>query len=128
MFGFSFGELALVILIALIFIRPQDLPEIAHFIGKVFYRGKHLFHELKKNLKEMEKELGVDDLKNEIHRGIAEEKSKLEDDMTVIVDIHGNEHRVANVKEIRPDLSSEQVKEEVKKLNEINSDRKPGQS
>ena len=120
MFGFSFGELILVLLIAVIFIRPQDLPEIAHFFGKVFYRGKHMFSELKKSLKEMEKELGVDDLKNEINRGIAEEKTKLGDEMTVIVDIYGNEHRVPNAKEIRPDLSEEEMKKEVKKLNEEN--------
>lgn len=69
----------------------------------------------------MEKEFGVDDLRQEMQRGIAEEKAKLEEDVTVIVDIYGNEHHVSNVKEVRPDMTSEQMKEEVKKLNDENS-------
>lgn len=120
MFGFSFAELIIVLIVALIFIKPQDLPEIAHFVGKIFYRGKRLIKDLKQSLKDMESELGLDDLKHEINRGIAEEKSKLEEEMTVIVDIYGNEHRVPNVKDVRPDLTAEAAAEEIKRLNEEN--------
>lgn len=120
MFGFSFAELIIVLIVALIFIKPQDLPEIAHFVGKIFYRGKRLIKDLKQSLKEMEKELGLEDLKQEINRGIAEEKSKLEEEMTVIVDIYGNEHLVPNVKDVRPDLTAEEAAEEIKRLNEEN--------
>lgn len=121
MFGFSLAELILVLIVILLFIKPQDLPEIAHFAGKVFYRGKRLFKELKASFKEMEKELGVDDLKHELHRGIAEEKAKLEDEMTVIVDIYGNEHRVPNVHEVRSDLTKEEIVKEVERLNSNNA-------
>ena len=120
MFGFSFAELIVVFLVILIFVRPADLPEIAHFFGKIFYRAKHWYYHLKTSLKEMEKEFGVDDLRHELSRGIAEEKAKLEDDLTVIVDIHGNEHRVPNVSGLRSDLTKEQLEEEVKKENEKN--------
>lgn len=113
MFGFSLAELVLVFLVALIFIKPQDLPEIAHFVGKIFYRAKRLWSEVKKSLKEMEKELGVDDLKHELNRGIAEEKAKLEDEMTVIVDMYGNEHQV-------PKVSDEKLPE-VEELNKKNA-------
>ncbi len=119
MFGFSFAELILVILVALIFIQPKDLPEIAHFVGKIFYRGKRLFSEVKKYLKNAEHDLGLDELRHELNRGIAEEKAKLEDEMTVIVDMYGNEHQVPNVKKLRPDLG-EEVVEEVAKLNQEN--------
>lgn len=124
MFGFSFAELILVILVALIFIKPKDLPEIAHFIGKIFYRGKSLFADVKQYLKDAEKDLGLEDLKHELNRGIAEEKAKLEDEMTVIVDIYGNEHQVPNVKDLRPDLG-DAIVEEVAKLNEENLQKKP---
>jgi Sec-independent protein translocase protein TatA len=120
MFGFSLAELILVFLVALIFIKPQDLPEIAHFFGKIFYRGRRLISELKQSFKEMEKELGIDDLKHELNRGIAEEKAKLEEEMTVIVDIYGNEHQVPNVKDVRPDLTKEEMAKEIKKLNDEN--------
>jgi len=121
MFGFSLAELILVLIVALIFIRPQDLPEIAHFGGRMLYRGKALYKGLKQSFKEMEKELGVDDLKHEINRGIAEEKAKLEEEATVIVDMYGNEHHVSNLHEIRPDLTIEERKEEIQKLNQQNS-------
>lgn len=117
MLGFSFAELILVILVTLIFIKPQDLPEIAHFFGKIFYRSKKLFKELKQYLKDAEKDLGLEELRHELNRGIAEEKSKLEDEMTVIVDIYGNEHKVPNVKQLRPDLKEEEIESEIAKLN-----------
>ncbi len=121
MFGFSFAELILVFLVTLLFIKPQDLPEIANAFGKIFYRTKKLFNEMKRSLKELGDELGVDDLKHEMDCGIAEEKAKIEEEMTVIVDIYGNEHRVANVKEIRPDLLPEEIEEEVARHNKANS-------
>jgi sec-independent protein translocase protein TatB len=121
MFGFSLAELILVLLVALIFIKPQDLPEIAHFFGKIFYRAKRLFNEVKKSLKDLEKELGIDELKQEVNRGIAEEKLKLEEEMTVIVDMYGNEHQVPNIKELRQDLSADEIAHEIKETNAKNS-------
>lgn len=121
MFGFSFAELIVVLLAALLFIKPEDLPEIARFIGKIIFRAKRLYGEIKKSLKELEQQLGIDDLRHEINYGIASEKAKLEEEMTVIVDMHGNEHRVPNIKELRSDLDAEALKEEVKKLNEENA-------
>lgn len=122
MFGLSLAELIVVLLAALIFIRPKDLPEIAHFVGKVFYRGKRMINDVKSYIKNAEKELDLEDLRHELNRGIAEEKSKLEDEMTVIIDMHGNEHQVPNVKEIRSDLTPEEIEDEVKKANIENRD------
>ena len=124
MFGFSLAELIVVLLVILVFVRPADLPEIAHFLGKLFYRAKHLYQQLKASFKEMEKEFGVEDLRHELNRGIAEEKSKLEDDFTVIVDMDGNEHRVPNVGDLRSDLSKEALEEEIKRENERNKNSK----
>lgn len=121
MFGFSLAELIVVFLVALLFIRPKDLPEIARFFGKTYYRFKNLVSDIKKYLKEAESELGLGDLKKEMDQAIAEEKSKLDDNLTVIVDIHGNKHKVNNLSEIRPDLTKEEIEQEVNKLNEENS-------
>ena len=121
MFGFSLAELLMVALVALLLIKPQDLPEIAHFLGKIFFRSKKYFNELKQKFEEVKKYLDLQEIKNEINRGIAEEKSKLEElDETIIVDIYGNEHRVPNVENFRTDLSKEEIEEEIKKLNEEN--------
>lgn len=120
MFGFSLAELIVVLLVILLFIKPQDLPEIAHFLGKAFYRLKSYYKQLKSSFKELEGEFGIQDLRNELNRGIAEEKSKLEDDFTIIVDMEGNEHKVPNLHEIRSDLDEEALKEEIKKQNQQN--------
>lgn len=121
MFGFSLAELLVVCIIILIFIRPKDLPEIAHFVGKVFYRGKIFFNDLKKQFKEVEQELGLDEIKHEINRGIAEEKAKLnDDDSTIIVDMYGNEHRVPASHRNALNLDQEEFSQEVKKMNEEN--------
>jgi Sec-independent protein translocase protein TatA len=115
MFGFSLAELIVVFLIALLFIKPKDLPEIAYFFGKIFYRAKKFFNEIKKQFQEIEKEMGIEDLKQELNRGISDEKMKLSEDVTIIVDMYGNEHRVENIEKIRPDLTKEEIEEEVKK-------------
>jgi len=121
MFGFSLAELIVVFLVILIFVKPADLPEIAHFLGRVFFRAKRFYQELKSSFKDLEKEFGVEDLRHELNRGIAEEKAKLEEDFTVIVDMNGNEHRVPNIAELRTDLSQEALAEEIRKENEKNT-------
>lgn len=120
MFGFSLAELIVVILVILMFIKPQDLPEIAHFVGKSFFKIKRFYEELKNSFKDLENEFGLKDLKSEMQRGIAEEKAKLEEDFTIIVDMEGNEHKVPNIAHVRPDLDGEKLQEEIKKHNEGN--------
>jgi Sec-independent protein translocase protein TatA len=129
MFGFSLAELIVVLILALIFIKPKDLPEIAYFLGKMIFRIKKFFNDSKSYLKSVEGEIGLDQLKHELNRGIAEEKSKIEDEMTVIVDMYGNEHQVPNVKSLRADLSEEEINSEISRANEdniknLNSDQK----
>lgn len=120
MFGFSFIEFITVLIVALIFIKPEDLPEIARFIARIFYRLKKLSIELRNSLLDLEKESNISSLRHEIAKGIAEEKSIIEEDTTVIVDLYGNEHKVSNLNKMRSDLSSEALKDEVNKLNDKN--------
>ena len=127
MFGFSLAELFLVLLAILIFIKPQDLPEIARFVGKAIYHGKRLYQKLKNSLTDLEKEFELDSLRHEVNQAIASEKLKHEDveeeDSTIIVDMFGNEHRVNNIKEIRSDLDEAKIKKEVEESNAINKSK-----
>ena len=127
MFGFSLAELFLVLLAILIFIKPQDLPEIARFVGKAIYHGKKLYQKLKNSLTDLEKEFELDSLRHEVNQAIASEKLKHEDaeeeDSTIIVDMFGNEHRVNNIKEIRSDLDEAKIKKEVEESNAINKSK-----
>ncbi len=121
MFGISLVELIVVLLIALFFVKPKDLPEIVRFCGRVVYRAKKTWQSAKKSFAEISHDLGVDDLKQEFHEGIALEKNKLDDDFTIIVDMEGNEHKVPNLNEVRPDLSQDQIAQEVQERNNTNS-------
>ena len=128
MFGFSLAELFLVLLAILIFIKPQDLPEIARFVGKAIYHGKKLYQKLKNSLTDLEKEFELDSLRHEVNQAIASEKLKHEDvgeeeDSTIIVDMFGNEHRVNNIKEIRSDLDEAKIKKEVEESNALNKSK-----
>ena len=127
MFGFSLAELFLVLLAILIFIKPQDLPEIARFVGKAIYHGKKLYQKLKNSLTDLEKEFELDSLRHEVNQAIASEKLKHEDveeeESTIIVDMFGNEHRVNNIKEIRSDLDDEKLKKEVEESNALNKSK-----
>ncbi|MCE2688086.1 MAG: hypothetical protein LW595_06050 [Rickettsiales bacterium] len=98
MFGFSLAELILILLVSLIFIKPADLPEIAYFIGKIFFKIKKTINNLKNQYYKIEQEMGLEEIRQELERGMADAKINLEDkeeDGVVIVDIYGNEHIVS---------------------------------
>jgi Sec-independent protein translocase protein TatA len=124
MFGFSFAELILVLLVILFFIKPQDLPEIARFIGKTIFHAKKLYNEAKDSLKQLEKEFEIDNLKQEFNQAITEEEIKHnKNDETIIIDMHGNEHRVNNIANLRQDLNSEELSQEIAKNNQENQQK-----
>lgn len=60
----GFSELLLVIVIALVVIGPKRLPEAARFLG--YWTGK-LRRMLQNARADMERELGIDDIKREVH-------------------------------------------------------------
>lgn len=122
MFGFSLAELVMVCLVAIIIIKPKDLPEVAHFVGRTYYKIRKLIREIKTQLIEAEKELGLDQIRQEFNHGMVEEEIKADNKTTKIIDINGNIHEVANVDQIRSDLTAEEIAEEIKKYNQMNQD------
>lgn len=114
MFGISIFELIILLILALLFIRPKDLPEIAYFCGRFFYKIKKIYYDVKDFFKNGLNDFGLDDIKYEIQRGIAEEKSN-DDDTTIIVDMYGKEHRV-NLNNVNRQISEDE-KQDIKKQN-----------
>ncbi len=47
MFGLGFGEILVVLLIALVFLGPEKIPETASTLGKWFYELKHSLEDVK---------------------------------------------------------------------------------
>lgn len=124
MFGISFGEFLLILAVAVLIIGPKDLPEVARYIIKMIAKIKHLISSAKKELDNLGKEIGVEEIKNEVAIEIANQKAKLEEDVTTIIDIYGNEHKVPAIDEVRKDKSKEELQKEVAELNKTNLENK----
>lgn len=60
----GFSELLLVLTVALIVIGPKRLPEAARFLG--YWTGK-LHRAIQTARRDMERELGLDDVRREVH-------------------------------------------------------------
>lgn len=52
MFGMGFGEMLVVLIIAVIFLGPDKIPETAHTLGKWFQELKSSMDDLKKSFEE----------------------------------------------------------------------------
>ena len=50
MFNMGFGEMLVIGLVALIFIKPENLPKVATSIGRFLRELKHGFEEVKSNV------------------------------------------------------------------------------
>jgi len=120
MFGISLGELLLVLIIAVLVIGPKDLPEVARYLIRAISKTKRLIARAKSELDILGKEIGIDEIKNEIAIELANEKARIESDVTTIIDIYGNEHEVCGLDEIRRDKNKEEIKKEVAELNNQN--------
>jgi Sec-independent protein translocase protein TatA len=118
MFGVSFPELIIVIILFLLVVNPKDIPAIARYITKIVMRAKNIIAAAKEEVKKTSKELGIDEVRDEVMAQIKKEEEELR--KTTIIDIYGNSHEVHNIDEIRGDLAKEDLQEEIEKQNEIN--------
>ena len=92
MLDFSIGELAVIAVVGLVVIGPEDMP-------KVLKAGIKLLRQLRSITDEVRK--GVDDLINE--SGIKD----AEREITTIIDMDGNPQRVYDISEFLEDKSGE---------------------
>lgn len=65
MFGIGFGEILIVLLIAIVFIRPEDLPKFLRSAGRLYGQIKKMYNEViqakEKIIKEMDEESAADE-------------------------------------------------------------------
>jgi sec-independent protein translocase protein TatB len=71
----GFSEILLLVAIALIVIGPKRLPEAARFLG--YWIGK-LRRSLQNARRDMERELGIDDIRREVHNQLLLEQLESE--------------------------------------------------
>lgn len=74
MFDFSFGELLIVMVVALVVIGPEQLPKVARTIGALAGRAQRYIAEVKS---EVQREMQLEDMKN-LHQSVTAEARALE--------------------------------------------------
>ena len=65
MFNFSLAEFILVIIVAIVFIKPQDLPELAKMLGKIVGEIKKIYQNLLAQFNEVAKQPEIASLTKE---------------------------------------------------------------
>ncbi len=123
MFGISLAELIVALLLFVFFIKPEDIPQIARFLGKIYSKVKKTLNFARQSIESTKKDIGFDQIKQEFNIAIDEEESKSDKKgkkTTKIVDIYGKTHYVMDISSIRPDLSEEEVEQEIDQLNQKN--------
>lgn len=106
MFGIGFGELILLLVIALIVFGPEKLPEVAKTFGKFYRQVKDYTDSLRETV---ERELSIEDLKK--INNIPEEVSQL---------VLPKEEVERRKKEVMERLKKQKLKEAEQKENERN--------
>ena len=71
MFGISFNELVLIILLMVIFIKPKDIPSVVNAIARVFKKLKNFLFEIQTNLKNITDE--IDDTEKKVYKTFHEQ-------------------------------------------------------
>ena len=89
MFDFSFGEIALVVLVALLVVGPKDLPIVMHTIGKWFGHLRVITDEFKAGMKSVIGEDHLSDIKKDL--------GEIHEEIKYIKDDQGNYHRAYDI-------------------------------
>ncbi|MDC7225163.1 MAG: hypothetical protein PQJ61_00200 [Spirochaetales bacterium] len=64
--GIGFSEILIILVIFLIFVRPSDMPKVVRTIGKIWAKFYLYFSMFKREMRNMEKEIGIEDEMKEI--------------------------------------------------------------
>jgi len=80
MLNMDFGEIVLILLVAFLVVGPKDLPKVARWLGRMVRKARDF-------IKEFKKEIGWDDIKNDILSTSDDVKDTLRDaDITGEID------------------------------------------
>ena len=75
--GLGFQEILVIAALIILFIRPQELPVIFRKLGKVWAKVYYYYTMMKKELRNMEQEIGIDEEMKEIRSINARMKSEI---------------------------------------------------
>jgi sec-independent protein translocase protein TatB len=70
MFGFNSSELAVVVVLALIFIGPKDLPKVMRIVGHAAAKARTLSRHFKTGVKSMLREAELEELRRQTEEAV----------------------------------------------------------
>ncbi len=89
MFEFSWPEMLVVALVALLVVGPQELPSVIRNCKKIITKIKSVAKEFTDSITE------IDEIKD-----IKSEAKKLNDDLKVIIDLEGNKQQTYDISDL----------------------------
>lgn len=89
MLDFSFGELALIVLVALLIVGPKDLPKVMHAVGRWFGQFKGMADEFRAGFKSAMRESQLEDVEKDL--------TAIHQEIEYIRDQDGNLQRVYDI-------------------------------
>jgi sec-independent protein translocase protein TatB len=102
MLDFSFGELALIVLVALLIVGPKDLPRVMYAVGKWFGQFKVIADDFREGFKSAMKESQLHDLQKDL--------KEVHEEIEYIRDSDGNLQRVYDISDFLDERERAKVK------------------
>lgn len=106
MFNLSWSEIFIILIVALIFIGPEELPSIIRTIRGFIRKIKSLSNELTSSLNEFEQQHNLKD-----------EVEQLNSDIRTIIDLEGNPQEAYDISDIMQDTKVSKSTESTKNKN-----------
>jgi len=94
MLDFSFGELALVVFVALIVVGPKELPALMRTIGKWIGQVKLITDEFKQGFSSVMQGTELENIKKDLH--------EIHEEIKYIKDAQGNFHPIYDISHVTP--------------------------
>jgi sec-independent protein translocase protein TatB len=110
MFDFSFGELGLIVLVALLIVGPKDLPRVMFAIGRWFGQFKGMTDDLKNGFKSAMQEHQLHDVENDL--------TAIHNEIEYIRDSQGNMQRIYDISDFIDERDRSKIATTVAPANE----------
>ena len=102
MLDFSFGELAVVALVAFLVVGPKDFPVIMHTLGRWLGQCKGITDEFRAGFKSAMRQNGMEDIEKDL--------ATIEEEVRYIRDQNGNLQRIYDISDYLEEGSRPQMK------------------
>ncbi len=104
MFDFSWSELALIAVVALVVIGPKDLPRVMKNVAFWVRKARSIAREFQGSLEDMMREAELDDVKRDLDKATS---FNFDEEMSKTIDPHGELHRSLSAPELVNPLAEE---------------------